>query len=79
MWQQLYPLPPRYAIVGDSGVFRVCWGVSDRSLVVGGPGRVRPLTLEQEQRLQDPTAIYVENARRFRAAGLGLPIPESGD
>lgn len=48
-------------------------------MVVGVPGRVRPLTPEQEQRLQDPTAIYVENARRFCAAGLGLPIPESGE
>ena len=45
---------------------------------VGVPGRVRELTPEQEQRLQDPTAIYVENARRFRAAGLSLTLPEKG-
>ena len=73
-------IPPTAALChsGEGRRFSFCWGVSDRSLVVGVPGRVRPLTLEQEQRLQDPTAIYVENARRFRAAGLSLTLPENG-
>ena len=68
-----------YCLIGAGAVVRAGMVIPDRSLVVGVPGRVRPLTPEQEQRLQDPTAIYVANARRLRAAGLRLPIPESGD
>ena len=66
-----------YCLIGAGAVVRAGMVIPDRSLVVGVPGRVRPLTPEQEQRLQDPTAIYVANARRLRAAGLRLPIPES--
>lgn len=67
-----------YCLIGAGAVVLAGAVIPDRSLVVGVPGRVRELTPEQEQRLQDPTAIYVANARRFRAAGLGLALPESG-
>lgn len=67
-----------YCLIGAGAVVLAGAVIPDRSLVVGVPGRVRELTPEQEQRLQDPTAIYVENARRFRAAGLDLALPESG-
>lgn len=68
-----------YCLIGAGAVVLAGAVIPDRSLVVGVPGRVRELTPEQEQRLQDPTAIYVANARRFRAAGLGLALPESGE
>lgn len=67
-----------YCLIGAGAVVLAGAVIPDRSLVVGVPGRVRELNPEQEQRLQDPTAIYVANARRFRAAGLGLALPESG-
>ena len=67
-----------YCLIGAGAVVLAGAMIPDRSLVVGVPGRVRELTPEQERRLQDPTAIYVANARRFRAAGLGLALPESG-
>ena len=67
-----------YCLIGAGAVVLAGAVIPDRSLVIGVPGRVRELTPEQEQRLQDPTAIYVANARRFRAAGLGLALPESG-
>lgn len=66
-----------YCLIGAGAVVLAGAVIPDRSLVIGVPGRVRELTPEQEQRLQDPTAIYVANARRFRAAGLGLALPES--
>jgi carbonic anhydrase/acetyltransferase-like protein (isoleucine patch superfamily) len=51
--------------------------VPDYSLVIGVPGRVMALTEQQKQRLQDPTASYVRNARRYIDAGLGMQIPRS--
>ena len=50
--------------------------IPDHSLVLGVPGRVSELTESQAERPEDPTALYVENARVFLAAGLGLPIPQ---
>lgn len=68
-----------YCLIGAGAVVLAGAVIPDRSLVIGVPGRIRELTPEQEQRLHDPTAIYVANARRFRAAGLGLALPESGE
>ena len=50
-----------------------------RSLVIGVPGQIRPLSPAQEARLQDPTANYVRNAKRFIDNGLGLQIPVAPD
>ena len=50
--------------------------IPDQSLVTG---RVLPLTDEHRERLEDPTGIYVRNARRFIDAGLGLQIPRDGN
>ena len=46
--------------------------VPANSLVIGVPGKVRPLSEKQAERLQNPTARYVENGKRFGAQGLGL-------
>ena len=49
--------------------------VPDNSLVIGVPGQIRPLSESQAARLQDPTANYVRNAKRFIEQGLGMQIP----
>lgn len=46
--------------------------VPSHSLVIGVPGQIRPLSEKQAERLQNPTARYVENGKRFSAQGLGL-------
>ena len=65
-----------YCLIGAGAVVRAAARIPDHSLVLGVPGRVSELTEAQAERLKDPTALYVENARVFIAAGLGLPIPE---
>ena len=52
--------------------------IPNESLVIGVPGRIRELPAVHRQRLEDPTARYRENAKRFIAAGLGLQIPAMG-
>ena len=52
--------------------------IPDNSMVLGVPGKVRPLTPENRERLEDPTGIYVENMKRYLAAGLGQQIPTIG-
>ena len=64
-----------YCLIGAGAVVLAEARVPDHSLVIGVPGRVMALTQQQEQRLQDPTASYVRNARRYIDAGLGLQIP----
>ena len=46
--------------------------VPANSLVIGVPGKIRPLSEKQAERLQNPTARYVENGKRFGAQGLGI-------
>jgi carbonic anhydrase/acetyltransferase-like protein (isoleucine patch superfamily) len=62
-----------YVFIGAGAIVR--GHVPARSLVIGVPGQIRPLSPAQEARLQDPTANYVRNAQRFIANGLGLQIP----
>ena len=62
-----------YVFIGAGAVVR--GHVPSRSLVIGVPGQIRPLSPAQEARLQNPTANYVRNAKRFIANGLGLQIP----
>ena len=64
-----------YCLIGACAVVRTGARIPDRSLIVGVPGEVKPLTEQQAKRLEDPTAGYVRNGRRFIAAGLGLQIP----
>ena len=53
--------------------------VPDHSLLIGVPAQVKPLTPEQAKRLENPTASYVRNAKRYIDAGLGQKIPSSPD
>lgn len=64
-----------YCLVGACAVVR--GRVPDHSLVIGVPGQVRPLTEAQAKRLENPTALYVRNARRYIDAGLGQQIPKT--
>jgi carbonic anhydrase/acetyltransferase-like protein (isoleucine patch superfamily) len=64
-----------YCLIGACAV--VGGRVPDHSLIIGVPGKVRPLTEAQAQRLKDPTASYVRNARRYIDAGLGQQIPKA--
>ena len=65
-----------YCLIGACALVLADSTIPDHSLVLGVPGKVRPLTEEHEKRLEDPTGIYVRNARRFIDAGLGLQIPK---
>ncbi len=64
-----------YVLIGASALVLADSVIPDNSLVLGVPGKVRPLTEEHQKRLEDPTGIYVENMKRYIAAGLGLQIP----
>ncbi len=64
-----------YVLIGASALVLANSVIPDNSLVLGVPGKVRPLTEEHQKRLEDPTGIYVENMKRYIAAGLGLQIP----
>ncbi len=64
-----------YCLVGAGSVVRANTTVPDESLVIGVPGVVRPLSAGNRKRLEAPTANYIRNAQRYRAAGLGLEIP----
>jgi carbonic anhydrase/acetyltransferase-like protein (isoleucine patch superfamily) len=66
-----------YCLIGAGAIVLSGARVPDYSLVIGVPGRIMALTEKQRQRLEDPTANYVRNARRFIDAGLGLQIPRS--
>ena len=66
-----------FCLIGACALVRAGARVPDHSLVIGVPGQVKPLTEEQAQRLNDPTANYVRNARRYIDAGLGLSIPQN--
>ena len=66
-----------YCLIGAAALVVGGSHIPDHSLVVGVPGRVRELTPEHRERLKDPTANYVRNAKRFINAGLGQQIPGS--
>ena len=68
-----------YCLIGACALVLADANIPDQSLVIGVPGRVHPLTAEHRERLEDPTGIYVRNARRFIDAGLGLQIPRDGN
>ena len=64
-----------YCLVGACAMVRAGARIPDHSLVIGVPAAVKPLTEQQAKRLENPTAAYTKNARRFIDAGLGLQIP----
>ena len=66
-----------FCLIGACAVVR--GEVPDHSLVIGVPGQIRPLSEKQANRLQDLTASYVRNGRRYIDAGLGLEIPSAPD
>ena len=68
-----------YCLIGACALVLAGANIPDQSLVIGVPGRVLPLTDEHRERLEDPTGIYVRNARRFIDAGLGLQVPRDGN
>ncbi len=61
-----------HCLVGACAVVR--GEVPDNSLIIGVPGQVRPLSEAQAERLKDPTANYITNAKRYIDAGLGQQI-----
>ena len=64
-----------YCLIAACALVRAGARVPDHSLIIGVPGQVKPLTQQQAKRLENPTATYVRNARRYIDAGLGLQIP----
>ncbi len=64
-----------YCLVGACAMVRAGARIPDHSLVIGVPAEAKPLTEQQAKRLENPTAAYIQNARRFNDAGLGLQIP----
>ncbi len=64
-----------YCLVGACAMVRAGARIPDHSLVIGVPAEAKPLTEQQAKRLEKPTAAYMQNARRFIDAGLGLQIP----
>ena len=66
-----------YCLVGAGSVVRANATIPDESLVIGVPGTVRPLSADNRKRLEAPTANYIRNAQRYKAAGLGLDVPQA--
>ena len=64
-----------YCLIGAGAVVLAGASIPDESLVVGVPGKVKPLSPESRLRLEAPTANYVVNGQAHRRAGLGLEIP----
>ena len=64
-----------YCLVGAGAVVRGGETIPDRSLVIGVPGQVKPLSQKNLKRLEAPTANYILNAQAHKRAGLGLEIP----
>ena len=64
-----------YCLIGAGAVVLANSSIPDESLVLGVPGRVRPLSKENLLRLEAPTASYIRNAQAHKRAGHGLEIP----
>ncbi len=62
-----------HVFIGAGAVVR--GQIPSHSLVVGVPGRIRPLSDALAERLKNPTANYVRNAKRFLDQGLGQQLP----
>jgi carbonic anhydrase/acetyltransferase-like protein (isoleucine patch superfamily) len=58
-------------VIGAGSVVLADTLVPEGSVVVGVPGRIRPLKEDLLRRIQSGVAMYRGNAQRFKAAGLG--------
>ena len=63
-------------IIGAGSVVLADAVVPQDSVVVGVPGKARPLREELRQRIRSGADMYRKNAQRFRAAGLGCALSE---
>ena len=63
-------------IIGAGSVVLQDARVPDNSVVVGVPGKIRPLKDEHLKIIQSGAAMYKKNAQRFIQAGLGHTLPE---
>ena len=61
-----------YCLIGACALVRANATIPARSLVIGVPGEVRPLSQENLKRLEAPTASYVLNAQAHKREGLGM-------
>ena len=64
-----------YCILGAGAVVLGKAHVPDGSLVLGVPGRAKPLPDELRARVEDPTEVYMPNAAAYKQAGLGITLP----
>ena len=58
-------------IIGAGSVVLADTRVPANSVVVGVPGKIRPMKDEYRKLIQSGAAQYKQNARRFIQAGLG--------
>ena len=63
-------------VVGAGSVVLADTIIPSESVVIGVPGRVRPLKEEYRKRIEAGVTQYRENARRFKSAGLGMDPPQ---
>ena len=66
-----------YVLIGAGAVVRAFSNIPNESLVIGVPAQTRPLSEDNRKRLEEPTAVYLGNARAHKQAGHGLVIPSS--
>ena len=62
-------------VIGAGSVVLADTVVPSESVVIGVPGRARPLKEEYRKRIESGVTQYRENARRFKSAGLGKELP----
>ena len=63
-------------VIGAGSVVLADTVVPSESVVIGVPGRARPLKEEYRKRIESGVTQYRENARRFKSAGLGTDPPQ---
>ena len=59
-----------YCLVGASALVLEGERIPDKSLVIGIPGKVRPMSPENLKRLENPTANYLVNTQAYKQEGL---------
>lgn len=59
-----------YCLIGASALVLQGERIPDKSLVIGIPGKVRPMSPENLKRLENPTANYLLNAQAYKQEGL---------
>ena len=59
-----------YCLIGASALVLQGERIPDKSLVIGIPGKVRPMSPENLKRLENPTTNYLLNAQAYKQEGL---------